>query len=84
MDKNTVVLETTQGIIELKLTPDVAPKACENFKGLVEKVKGKTPKVKILGAHPKSAPFTKKIVVENCSVSKPAKAAIEKAGGNVK
>ena len=37
MDKNTVVLETTQGIIELKLSPDVAPKACENFKGLVEK-----------------------------------------------
>ena len=37
MDKNTVVLETTQGNIELKLMPAVAPKACENFKGLVEK-----------------------------------------------
>ena len=37
MDTNTVVLETTQGVIELKLTPDVAPKACENFKKLVEK-----------------------------------------------
>ena len=37
MDKNTVVLETTQGNIELKLMPDVAPKACENFMGLVEK-----------------------------------------------
>ena len=37
MDTNTVVLETTQGIIELKLTPDVAPRACENFKKLVEK-----------------------------------------------
>ena len=37
VDKNTVVLETTQGNIELKLSPDVAPKACENFKGLVEK-----------------------------------------------
>ena len=37
MDKNTVVLETNQGNIELKLMPDVAPKTCENFQGLVEK-----------------------------------------------
>ena len=37
MDKNTVVLETTQGIIELKLMPEAAPKACENFRALVEK-----------------------------------------------
>ena len=32
-----VVLETNQGTIELKLFPEVAPKACENFTGLVEK-----------------------------------------------
>jgi len=32
-----VVLETTQGIIEIKLLPEVAPKACENFTKLVEK-----------------------------------------------
>jgi peptidylprolyl isomerase len=37
MDNNTVVLETTQGVIEIKLMPDVAPKACENFKSLVGK-----------------------------------------------
>lgn len=37
MDKNTVVLETNQGIIKIKLMPDVAPKACENFKTLVGK-----------------------------------------------
>ena len=37
MDKNTVVLETTQGVIEVKLMPDAAPKACENFRSLVEK-----------------------------------------------
>ncbi|MEX0962314.1 MAG: peptidylprolyl isomerase [Simkaniaceae bacterium] len=30
MEKN-VVLETNQGKIEIKLYPDVAPKACENF-----------------------------------------------------
>jgi peptidylprolyl isomerase len=37
MDGKTVVLETTQGNIEVKLMPDVAPKACENFTTLVEK-----------------------------------------------
>lgn len=31
MDDKIVVLETTQGVIEIKLMPDVAPKACENF-----------------------------------------------------
>ncbi|MFH1395014.1 MAG: peptidylprolyl isomerase [Candidatus Omnitrophota bacterium] len=31
-----VVLETNQGLIEIKLMPDVAPKACENFAGLIE------------------------------------------------
>lgn len=36
--KETIVcIETTQGIIEVKLYPDVAPKACENFITLVEK-----------------------------------------------
>ena len=37
MDKNTVVLETNQGVIEIKLMPDIAPKTCENFRKLVEK-----------------------------------------------
>jgi len=32
-----VVLETNQGNIELKLFPEIAPKACENFAGLAEK-----------------------------------------------
>lgn len=36
MDKNIVVLETTQGSIEIKLMPEAAPKACENFTKLVE------------------------------------------------
>jgi peptidylprolyl isomerase len=33
----TVVLETTQGTIELKLFPEIAPKTVENFTGLVKK-----------------------------------------------
>ncbi|MDP3787154.1 MAG: peptidylprolyl isomerase [Candidatus Omnitrophota bacterium] len=37
MNNQTVVLETTQGMIEIKLMPEVAPKACENFVGLAEK-----------------------------------------------
>lgn len=32
-----VVLETTQGNVEIKLFPEAAPKACENFVGLVKK-----------------------------------------------
>jgi len=37
MDDKIVVLETSQGTIELKLMPAVAPRACENFIGLAEK-----------------------------------------------
>jgi len=37
MENTVVVLETTQGKIEIKLMPTVAPKACENFTKLVEK-----------------------------------------------
>ena len=37
MKDTVVVLETTQGTIEMKLFPEVAPKACENFVKLVEK-----------------------------------------------
>ncbi len=36
MKDTIVVLETTQGPIELKLFPEIAPKACENFIGLVK------------------------------------------------
>jgi len=32
-----VVFETTQGKIVFALKPDIAPKACENFEGLVKK-----------------------------------------------
>ena len=32
-----VVMETNQGTIEIKLFPDIAPKACENFIRLAEK-----------------------------------------------
>jgi len=34
---NEVVFETTQGTIVFTLKPEIAPKACENFEGLVKK-----------------------------------------------
>lgn len=49
-------------------------------KGVISKIKGRTPKVKILG----TGKLTKKLVVENCKTSKTAKEAIEKAGGSIK
>jgi len=36
-EKSVVVFETTQGVIEFELMPEVAPKTCENFIGLVNK-----------------------------------------------
>lgn len=48
--------------------------------GIISNIKGKTPKVKILG----TGKLTKKLVVENCKFSATAKAAIEKAGGTIK
>jgi peptidylprolyl isomerase len=37
MENKNVIFETTQGLIEIKLMPEVAPKTCENFTKLVEK-----------------------------------------------
>lgn len=37
MADTNVILETTQGVVEIKLFPEIAPKACENFIGLVKK-----------------------------------------------
>ncbi len=37
MEDKIAVLETNQGLIEIKLFPEAAPKACENFIGLIEK-----------------------------------------------
>lgn len=37
MKNPTVIFETNQGKIEIELMPEVAPKTCENFVGLVQK-----------------------------------------------
>ena len=49
-------------------------------KGIIRMMKGKAPKVKILGR----GELSKKLVIENCKVSKTAKDSIEKAGGSIK
>jgi large subunit ribosomal protein L15 len=49
-------------------------------KGIIDKIKGRVPKVKILGG----GNVKKKLLVENCLISKNAKEKIEKAGGIIK
>lgn len=49
-------------------------------KKLVSKIKGKAPKVKILG----KGEIRKSLIIENCRISKAAKEKIEKAGGTVR
>lgn len=49
-------------------------------KGIIRRIKGKAPEVKILSA----GKLTKPLIIENCRVSKKAKEMIEKAGGKIK
>jgi large subunit ribosomal protein L15 len=49
-------------------------------KGIIRMIKGRNPKVKILGR----GELKKQIIIENCKVSKSAREAIEKAGGAIK
>jgi large subunit ribosomal protein L15 len=49
-------------------------------KGVLHKIKGRIPKVKILG----KGELTKKLIIEQCQISKSAKEKIEKAGGSIK
>ena len=80
------VLEDSSVVVNLdvleKNTKDGETVNPENLiaKGIISKIKGKVPKVKILG----TGKLTKKLVVENCKASKTAKEAIEKAGGSIK
>ena len=79
LDDHSVVvnLETLE-----KISKDGETINPENLikKGIISNIKGKTPKVKILG----TGKLTKKLIVENCKASKTAKEAIEKAGGTIK
>jgi len=58
-----------------KISPEVLLE-----KKIIRKIKGRLPKVKILG-HGK---LTKKLIIEGCQISKSAREEIEKAGGAIK
>lgn len=76
----TVNLETLERKFNIEEAFDrVIPKTLIKM-GLICKIKGKIPKVKILGR----GKLTKKLIIENCEVSKGAREKIEKAGGMVK
>jgi len=58
-----------------KITPDILLE-----KRIIRKIKGKIPKVKILG----KGELTKKLIITGCRISKSAKEKIEKTGGTIK
>jgi len=64
---------------EFKTDEKVYPKILIE-KRLIRKIKGKIPKVKILG----KGEITKALIIEGCDVSKSAKEKIEKVGGKIK
>lgn len=67
-------------VLEKRFKPSeiISPKLLLERK-IIRRIKGKIPKVKILG----EGKLTKALIVENCQVSKSAKEKIEKAGGHV-
>jgi len=77
-EKNQV--EVNISILEKKFNSGerVSPKVLIE-KGIIGKIKGKIPKVKILG----EGELTKRLIIEGCKVSKIAKEKIEKAGGEI-
>jgi len=80
------VLEDSTVVVNLEiLNKNFKEEEIVNPENLVKKelisiIKGKMPKVKILG----NGKIEKKLTIENCKISKTAKEAIEKAGGTVK
>jgi len=79
--KKSPLVEVNLEVLEKKFNSEekVNPEILLS-KGVIEKVKGKLPRVKILA----KGNLTKKLIIENCKTSKTAKEKIEKAGGEVK
>jgi large subunit ribosomal protein L15 len=79
MPEDTV--EVSLDILDKKLKDgDIANPENLVKMGIAGTIKGKIPLIKILG----NGKISKKIIVEKCKLSKSAKDAIEKAGGNIK
>lgn len=78
-EKNIVVLNIEVLRKKIKTGEIINPKTLLKKK-LIRRIKGKIPKVKILG----KGELNKNLVIENCQLSKSAKQKIEKAGGTIK
>ncbi len=78
-DKQNVFINV--GVLEEKFKDGdkITPAVLIN-KGITDKIKGRTPLIKILG----KGELTKKFTIEACQASKSAKEKIEKAGGIIK
>jgi len=77
--KNLVIINVGDLDKEFKESEAVNPKALLE-KRLIRRIRGRLPKVKVLG----KGEITKKLIIENCEVSKVAKEKIEKAGGEIR
>ena len=73
VEVNLDILEKRFGSDE-KITPRILLE-----KGIVHRIKGRIPEVKILG----KGEITKKLIIEDCQISKSARDKVEKAGGNI-
>ena len=78
-EKEQVIVVNVSALEVLETGTTVSPKTLV-VAGIISSVRRFAPKVKILG----NGALTKKLVVENCQVSKSAKEKIEAAGGSVK
>jgi len=78
--KNKDLVKVNIGILEEKFKSEevVSPKSLIE-KEIIRKIKGRIPAVKILS----KGKLTKKLIIEDCEISKAAKQAVEKAGGKV-
>ena len=78
LPKKIVALNVENLEKKFKTSEIIDPKTLLKI-GLIRRIKGKTPQVKILG----KGKITKSLTIKNCTVSKSAKEKIEKAGGKI-
>lgn len=77
-NKNTVIVNLEILEKKFKEGEKINPQVLLERK-IISKIKGKVPKVKILG----KGEITKALVIEDCLISKQAKEKIEKTGGTI-
>ena len=79
--KNPQIVVLNLEILDKKFNKDskITPYILRDM-GIINKIKGRMPKVKILG----KGKITKPLIIEDCFISKAAREAIEKAGGTIR